>query len=85
MTKAELLKKDFRITKGTDNDVYITPLVENLKRNKRLDSSTKMSSKHSFNDNITYSSNSGTLCVKSYYKPFESLLQEAIQYYNWAI
>jgi len=89
----KLVKEDFRIEQ-VENGVYITPKVECVKRNERLDYSTKMTLKHSFNSDVSYYSNNGTLGLTSSYfsndsalgkKIIETLLEKAIKYYNWAV
>tara|TARA_R110000751_G_scaffold33587_2_gene83596 strand:- start:542 stop:787 length:246 start_codon:yes stop_codon:yes gene_type:complete len=78
-----LKKEDFRIEIASDG-VYIAPKVKDAKRNERLDHVTKMTLRHSFNGDISYYSNNGTLGLSSTRFSKEALLEKAIAYYNWA-
>lgn len=88
--RRELTKDDFRVKWSKDLDeVYITPIEINEKRNKSLDSSVKTTNQHSFNADLSYYSNGeGTLGIGSPYgikQDKEELLNKAISYYNWAV
>jgi len=77
-----LTKEDFNI-KEVEGGVYITPKVKDIKRNEELDFKTKMTFKHTYNPDVTYYSNNGTLGLSSKYFSNETLLEKAISYYNW--
>jgi hypothetical protein len=77
-----LTKEDFNI-EYAEKRVYITPKVEDIKRNEQLDFKTQTTFKHTYNADVTYYSNNGTLGVTSLYFSNEVLLEKAISYYNW--
>jgi hypothetical protein len=87
MERAILVKEDFNIEKVDGNtfdtkSIYITPKVEDSIRNDRLSYQTRMTLRHTFNDDISYDSNNGTLGLSSKYYSLETLLDKAIEYYN---
>jgi len=77
-----LTKEDFNI-EHAEKRVYITPKVEDVKRNEELDFKTMITQRHTYNPDVSYYSNNGTLGVSSIYFSNEVLLEKAISYYNW--